>query len=237
MIISTQARQAAGARRWVMKALIFTLLMAIVLFGGAGRLDWGAGWVLLGLYAIQQLSTGIGLWRTHPDLLGERADARSKAGVKGWDLPLTLLAALLLPLFTLGVAGLDARLGWSAPLAGWLPLAGGLLAALGMALTTWAMLANAYFSGLVRIQAERGHQVATGGPYRVVRHPGYVGAILYDLGVPLLLGSGWALIPSGLAAVLMIVRTALEDRTLHAELDGYAAYAQATRWRLLPGVW
>lgn len=228
----------AGARRWVIKALIFTGLMMALLFGGAGRLDWGAAWIVLALYVLQQVTTGVGLWRTAPDLLGERADARAQAGVKGWDRLLAGFGAVYLPLITWLVAGLDVRNGWTAdPLPVALPVLGMLVMALGMALTTWAMLSNAYFSGLVRIQSDRGHQVQTGGPYRFVRHPGYVGAVLYDLGVPFLLGSWWALIPSGLAVLLMVIRTALEDRTLRAELPGYAEYATRTRWRLLPGVW
>jgi protein-S-isoprenylcysteine O-methyltransferase Ste14 len=79
--------------------------------------------------------------------------------------------------------------------------------------------------------------VATGGPYRIVRHPGYVGAILYTLAMPVLLGSVWALIPAGMSAAVFIVRTHLEDRTLHDELPGYREFAGQTRYRLLPGVW
>ena len=99
------------------------------------------------------------------------------------------------------------------------------------------MAANAFFSTMVRIQHDRGHAVATGGPYRFVRHPGYVGAMLFTVAVPVMLGSWWALIPAGLAVPLYVLRTVLEDRTLHEELPGYAEYAQGTRYRLLPGVW
>ncbi|MFQ5875494.1 MAG: methyltransferase family protein, partial [Dehalococcoidia bacterium] len=99
------------------------------------------------------------------------------------------------------------------------------------------MASNAFFSMTVRIQEDRGHTVATGGPYRYVRHPGYVGTILFQIATPLMLGSVWAFIPCGLAALLIVVRTALEDRTLHEELDGYKEYAQRVRYRLLPGLW
>ena len=99
------------------------------------------------------------------------------------------------------------------------------------------MAANAFFSMVVRIQEDRGHAVATGGPYRYVRHPGYVGMMLSLLGTPLLLGSLWALVPAGLATCLYVVRTALEDRTLQEELEGYKDYAGQVRRRLLPGVW
>jgi protein-S-isoprenylcysteine O-methyltransferase Ste14 len=99
------------------------------------------------------------------------------------------------------------------------------------------MAANAHFTTVVRVQADRGHAVCDAGPYRYVRHPGYVGALLHSLAVSLILGSLRALIPGGLAALFMVLRTALEDRTLHAELPGYAEYACHTPYRLLPGVW
>ena len=104
-------------------------------------------------------------------------------------------------------------------------------------LAHWAMLANPFFEKTVRIQEERGHHVATGGPYRFVRHPGYVAFILMGFALPLGVGSAWALVPAGLNAALIVARTALEDRTLRRELPGYAEYAQRTRYRLLPGVW
>ncbi len=75
------------------------------------------------------------------------------------------------------------------------------------------------------------------GPYLWVRHPAYAGGVIANQAVPLMLGSAWALTPGALTAALTVLRTALEDRTLRAERLGYAAYAERTRWRLLPGVW
>jgi protein-S-isoprenylcysteine O-methyltransferase Ste14 len=135
------------------------------------------------------------------------------------------------------VAGLDQRYGWT----GGLPLAAQIgalaLCVLGYAVFVWATASNTFFSQIVRIQSERGHAVVTGGPYRYVRHPAYAGAILYELAVPILLASWWAWIVSGLSAILLILRTALEDRTVQAELTGYADYARQVRYRLLPGIW
>jgi protein-S-isoprenylcysteine O-methyltransferase Ste14 len=101
----------------------------------------------------------------------------------------------------------------------------------------WAMAANPFFSEGVRIQRERGHTVARGGPYRYVRHPGYIGSGLILIGPALLLGSWWALLPASLGVAGYVLRTALEDRTLQSELEGYADYARQVRYRLLPGVW
>ena len=89
----------------------------------------------------------------------------------------------------------------------------------------------------MRIQSERGHTVCTTGPYGFVRHPGYVGFIVGSLAAALLLGSLWALVPAAFAGVLIVLRTAVEDRTLRAGLAGYADYARDVRYRLLPGIW
>jgi protein-S-isoprenylcysteine O-methyltransferase Ste14 len=107
----------------------------------------------------------------------------------------------------------------------------------GYALVVWATGVNAYFSQVVRIQSERGHTVISSGPYHFVRHPAYVGMTLVVIGAPIMLGSWWALIPGVISALLMIARTNLEDQTLQDELPGYAAYAQHTRHRLIPGIW
>jgi protein-S-isoprenylcysteine O-methyltransferase Ste14 len=104
-------------------------------------------------------------------------------------------------------------------------------------LSSWAVVSNKFFSDVIRIQTDRGHTVISDGPYRFMRHPGYVGMILYSLAAPFLLDSPWALIPGGLTVLLVIVRTVVEDRTLLEQLDGYQEYAGRVRYRLLPGVW
>jgi protein-S-isoprenylcysteine O-methyltransferase Ste14 len=173
----------------------------------------------------------------NPDLLVEREKGLRAKGVKSWDRWIAALAGGVFPMASWIVAGLDFRFGWTESL----PLAihlGGLLGmALGFALFLWAMACNAFFAEGVRIQTERGHTVATGGPYRYVRHPGYSGAILAMVASPLLLGSLWALIPAIMSAALYVVRTSLEDKLLKAELPGYEEYAHRTRYRLMPGVW
>jgi protein-S-isoprenylcysteine O-methyltransferase Ste14 len=98
-------------------------------------------------------------------------------------------------------------------------------------------MSNYYFSTLVRIQIDRDHKVATTGPYELVRHPGYSGFILSSLGVPLILGSLWALIPAFITGILFVIRTILEDRTLYSELEGYKEFSEKTKYRLIPGIW
>lgn len=107
----------------------------------------------------------------------------------------------------------------------------------GYVVVVWATASNAFFSQIVRVQTERGHTVVTGGPYYYVRHPAYIGAIVFELAAPILLASWPAGIPSLLAVILLVLRTALEDRALQAELAGYADYARQVRQRLLPGIW
>jgi protein-S-isoprenylcysteine O-methyltransferase Ste14 len=143
---------------------------------------------------------------------------------------------LLLPaLFVL--TGLDAgRFGWSSPPAGvraasWI----GLLAAASWIF--WVLMTNTFLSRMVRIQDDRGHRVVTSGPYRYVRHPMYAGLVVFFVCIPLALGSWWGLVVSALIIALFVLRTALEDRTLRQELDGYDEYARRVCYRLLPGVW
>jgi protein-S-isoprenylcysteine O-methyltransferase Ste14 len=108
---------------------------------------------------------------------------------------------------------------------------------LGYFLVIWAMYTNRFFSSIVRIQTERNHIAVTGGPYRYVRHPGYIGMITSALGSAFLLRSSWALIPFCFYVILVIARAYLEDKTLAAELPGYAEYRLKTRHRLIPGIW
>lgn len=221
----------------IIKFAVFVLIAPAVLFISAGTLNWAMGWVYVGLLIVTTAASRILVMRKNPDLLAERGQSLEAEDVKGWDRVLVPLIAIYGPMVIWIVAGLDVRFGWlpEIPLA--LQLAALAVVLLGYLLATWAMVANKFFSAFVRIQQERDHVAVTGGPYRYVRHPGYAGGIAGNLAVPLMLGSLWALIPGGLAAVLVIVRTALEDRTLLDELPGYAEYAQQTRYRLLPGIW
>lgn len=210
---------------------------AAILFLAAGTWDWVWGWVFIGLMGIFLASHVVLLVPINPDLLVERAGGLRQEGGKRWDRWLASLAAGVFPIISWYVAGLDLRFAWSSPKPLAIHLIGAGAVALGYALFMWAMVSNAFFSEVVRIQEDRGHQVATDGPYRFVRHPGYSGAILAFLGTPLLLGSWWALIPTGFGVAGYILRTALEDKTLQLELEGYQAYTEQVHYRLIPGVW
>jgi protein-S-isoprenylcysteine O-methyltransferase Ste14 len=223
-------------RRWIVQAALGTVGYALILFLSAGRWDWLRGWVLLGVLVAVMAAPPLLLLPICPELLAERQRGFWVAGAKGWDKWITTAAGGLMFAPWI-VAGLDVRFGWTGPLPLGVHLGGLGLVLLGYGLFLWAMAANAFFAEAARIQAERGHTPATGGPYRYVRHPGYLGTIVAALGTPLLLGSPWALIPAGLFAALWVLRTALEDRMLRQELPGYADYAQQAHFRLVPGVW
>ncbi len=212
----------------------FVLFLAASLFLAAGRLDWWMAWAYVGVYVSITVVGLFVIMPKSPELAEERAHPKEDS--KEWDRRLTGGTILLWPA-TLIVAGLDLRFGWSPRLALSLQLTGLAFLALGNMLGVWAMASNKFYSRLVRIQKERGHTVATSGPYRYVRHPGYAGVSVYSLATPLLLSSLWAFIPTGIMVIILIVRTALEDRVLHEELPGYVEYAQRTRYRLLPGIW
>jgi protein-S-isoprenylcysteine O-methyltransferase Ste14 len=197
-------------------------------------LNWGAAWVYLGVYLGLIVANAIVILPRDPELIAERG--RIQTNVKSWDKVFSVFYTLC-SLGLLVVAGLDNRWGWSPQLNLTTQLVGLALYVLGFALVSWAMASNRFFSSVVRIQTDRGHTVATGGPYRFVRHPGYVGMMVSALGTTILLGSLWAFIPATLLIGLIIFRTALEDRTLQNELEGYKEYAARVRYRLLPGVW
>ena len=204
------------------------------LFLPAGRLDWWAGWAFLIAFFGATIILSLWMRRRDPALMEERS--RTAENVKSWDKVIMVVYTVLL-FVMLMVAGLDAgRFGLSdMPAAlralGWL----GLLTA--YALVWWVMASNPFLSEMVRIQDERGHVVVTTGPYNYVRHPMYVGTITALSTIPLVLGSYWALIPAVLIDILFVVRTAMEDRMLRAELPGYWEYASRIRYRLIPGIW
>lgn len=223
-----------GAKRWLYRELFGIVFIAALLLFTAGRWRWEWGWAVVGLYAAWVAANALLLMPRDPALLAERA--KRQLSDRTWDrVILSLFGVSTLAKYI--VAGLDERYNWSPPLALWISVAALGIAAFGYGLVTWSMMANAYFATVSRIQTERRQHVVTTGPYRFVRHPGYIGSILFDLATPLALGSLWALVLGLISVLLMVIRTALEDQMLQKELEGYRAYSNQTRYRLVPWLW
>ena len=209
------------------------VVLAALLFLPAGRLDWTLGWIYVGVIVAASCINWACLQRWNPDLLERRMHVGE--GTKTWDKVWAgLYAPVMIAIYI--VAGLQARDGVSGvPLWAW-PL-GLAIFAPGEAMLAWSVVVNPFFEKTVRIQTDRGHRVIDTGPYAYVRHPGYVGFVGWILSAPLMLASVWAFVPALLAVVGIVIRTALEDRTLYEELPGYPEYSERVRFRLIPGVW
>ncbi len=218
------------ARKLLTTAAFFFLL----LFLPAGTFAWRQAWIFLAITAATILTSTLTLAWLNPEIFVVRQ--RVQPGTKQWD---RVLLALLFPAMSaiFIVASLDSgRFHWSTPPA-WTSYLGYGLYFFGFALFTFAQTVNRFFEPGVRIQTERGHHVIDRGPYRFIRHPGYVGACTFMIGSALALGSLWALVPSACTCLLLLIRTKREDQTLRAELPGYDDYAQRVRFRWLPGLW
>ena len=213
-----------------LKATLFVVAAAAALFAAAGTVAIPGFWAYLAIFAIVMIISFAAL---DPDLLRERM----RPGGKKPTLALTVFSLVLFMHWI--VAGLDrGRFHWSDDVPGWLQGICLFTVAAGYALALWAMRVNRFFSSVIRIQTDRGHQVVTTGPYAFVRHPGYTAGIL------IIVASGPAL-GSWLAAALVVIfslpyllhRAITEDRILQVELAGYSDYAARVRWRLVPGIW
>jgi protein-S-isoprenylcysteine O-methyltransferase Ste14 len=218
----------------VVKGFLALVLIIAFIFLLAGRLTYWQGWVFSGIMVLLVSIQSV-VFADKADLVRERF--KPGPGTMWWD---KAFWALYAPLFfaIVIVACLDAgRFGWSPRL----PLPAYVISYIAFCfsiyLYSWAMWVNRWFSSTVRIQMDRDQRVVQDGPYRYVRHPGYVGGILMAISTSLVLGSLWALIPAGIIVMLLIIRTYLEDTTLQKELPGYADYTQKVRYRLVPGLW
>lgn len=211
------------------------VIFALALFVPAGTLAWAAGWIFLLLFFSFFLAADVWLYRRNPGLLRERMRLGA-FDQKGWDkilFPLFLLCTLLWLVFI----ALDAvRFHWS-PVPVWLQYAGGVVMLCSFYILFLAFRENSYLSTVVRIQRDRGQHVVSTGPYHYVRHPMYSGITIFMIGTPLLLGSGLGVLLGLLFVLLLARRAVLEERTLRAELQGYAAYMAQVKYRLIPALW
>jgi protein-S-isoprenylcysteine O-methyltransferase Ste14 len=206
-----------------------------LLFIAAGTINWINGWVYFGLACLYQLVSTVILAKVNPQMLNARGGV-VKQDTKGFDRAWVALYPAL-TLVNLVVIGFDAvRFQWSTmPI--WLSILGVALFIPASIIGAWAMAVNKFFEWTVRIQVDRDQYVCKDGPYRFIRHPGYTGLIISMLAGTLILGSWWGLVLSGILAVIIIARTALEDSTLKKELAGYQEYSHTVRFRLLPFIW
>jgi protein-S-isoprenylcysteine O-methyltransferase Ste14 len=235
--MNQQDQPKVGAKLWLSLALRMAAF-AVALLWPAGTWRWWEAWALIGLWLAFAGAATVFLSRHDPALLAERLKTSPvQKGQKTWDKVLMLL------MFVAGlgiyiVPGFDVvRFGWSEPLPVWVEVLAMVVHVPGFLFIGWVMRENTYLSRVVRIADERGHHVITTGPYALVRHPMYCAVIVMLFAVPVALGSRFGLIPAALMVALVVVRTFLEDRTLHAELPGYLEYAKETRYRLIPGIW
>jgi protein-S-isoprenylcysteine O-methyltransferase Ste14 len=235
-VVDQKVVQSISPRQWIGLIMVY-LFIPLLLFVCGGDFSWWQAWV----YSLIVVAAGVGgrilAERRHPGLLAERQNLEKFQDAKSWDKVLAPLMALSVGFPLVIVAGLDHRFGWSPVFPLWLIVLGIFLIVLGYALAVWALVENRFFSGVVRIQTDRGHVVCDSGPYRIIRHPGYAGNILPLLGIVLALGSLWTLIPAAVALVIAVIRTVLEDRTLQEELPGYQEYVRRVHYRLFPGIY
>jgi len=230
--MTTHTLSQKARTQMALRAVLAPALMIVLLFFVAGTWHYWQAWVYFIINMVILILMGTVL-TPNAELVEERLNP--KEGMKGWDkfyfgvtTPLYFIALIL--------AGLDARFDWSSipPAIYWISV---LLYLLGQAIFQWARYTNQYFSSVVRIQTDRGQTVCKEGPYKFVRHPGYVGGFLFTITMGLVLGSWYASIPQIIAALMLVWRTAREDKTLQAELPGYKEFTHETKYRLLPGVW
>jgi len=217
--------------RRLVQVFLILFIQGVILFAAAGTLFWKWAWILLLLSVVILI---INLLVIPLELIEERG--RLKKDAKKWDKVLTSIN--IIPTILLYVcSGLDYRFNLTGNVNILINITGLVLSFSGAMLFTWSMISNKFFSTLVRLQTDRKHIVATGGPYRFVRHPGYVGYIIMSFATPMALGTLWGLIFSGITGILLIIRTALEDNTLKRELAGYNEYAEKVKYRLIPFLW
>jgi protein-S-isoprenylcysteine O-methyltransferase Ste14 len=217
--------------------LFFAVFYIFIPLIVSGDVHWIEAWVLAILTVVVSIASRVLAARKNPDIIQERASFTDAEGIKSWDKKIVPLIAFVVPAIIYLVFGLDHRFGWSTPVSILMKVVGFIFYIAGFLFSTWAMVENRFFSSVVRIQKERGHVVCDTGPYRMVRHPGYLGGLISWLGMPLFVGSLWGYIPVLFIIVLYIIRTRLEDQTLQSELPGYQKFAEQTRYRLLPGIW
>jgi protein-S-isoprenylcysteine O-methyltransferase Ste14 len=224
------------AARGLIQTAFWLIALGAILFAAAGTWDWPQAWAFLAENGIASVAVGAWLARHDPALLAARMSRPFHKDQKPWDRTF-MVAAMVGFIGWLVLSAVDARrFGWS-QMPVWIEVLGAGLIALCMILVCQVFRYNSFAAPQVRMQTERGQSVVTQGPYRIVRHPMYAGALFYFFGAPLLLGSWWGLLPIPLFMVAFGVRAIGEERMLRQSLPGYDDYARQVRYRLIPGLW
>lgn len=231
-----ETRKKTLSVRVILQVIFFVVLLPFIPLLIARDWGWWEGWAFgvlgLGSFVVSRYLAA----QKSPGILAERSKFMQHGNAQNWDRKILSLAGVLGILIAV-IAGLDKLRAWTAPFNLWWRIAGLVLIILGYVFSSYALIENRFFSGMVRLQSERGHFVIYTGPYRWVRHPGYAGGLLAYLATPLLLNSIWLLIPILLIVALYVLRTSLEDRFLQENLEGYREYAKKVKYRLFPGIW
>jgi protein-S-isoprenylcysteine O-methyltransferase Ste14 len=224
-----------SGKRYIVATFILLLFQALLLFISSGKIYILRFWVFIIVNLIYLIFATILLYKINPELINQRGSI--KPDTKLWDQFLMRAHNIVLIFILPIVVGLDVgRFHWSYLNCYYL-IPGYLLYFTSNILVNWAMIVNPHFEATVRIQKDREHKVITSGPYKLIRHPGYLGGIVWAMGVPMILGSIYGFIPSIVGIIIFIIRTGLEDKTLLNELEGYAEYSKKVKYRLIPGIW
>jgi len=218
----------------VLKSASIFIVLIIITFITAGRLDYWQGWVynLLNIFFI--VLTYIVLI-DRKDLIKERL--KPGEGMKSWD---RVYYAISTPIFFVMfiISILDAaRFYWNPTVPLIIIFLAIIMYSVGQVIIIWAKKTNKFFSSVVRIQSDRKHKVCSDGPYKYVRHPGYLGGLIFTIVTPFVLGSFWGLIPAVIAIIFVFGRTYMEDKTLKKELVGYEEYSKKVKYRIIPFIW
>ncbi|OGD33497.1 hypothetical protein A2V94_02135 [Candidatus Atribacteria bacterium RBG_16_35_8] len=224
-----------SGKRYIITIFILILLQVLLLFVSSGKINILRFWIFLVVNLVYVIFSTILLYRINPELINQRGEIKRDA--KLWDQFLMRAHNIVLIFILPIVIGLDVgRFQWSY-LNYYYLIPGYLLFIFSDILVNWAMIVNTHFEATVRIQRDREHKVITSGPYKLVRHPGYLAAVVYFISLPMILGSIYGFIPSIMGIIIFIIRTGLEDKTLLNELEGYSEYSKKVKYRLMPGIW
>jgi protein-S-isoprenylcysteine O-methyltransferase Ste14 len=218
------------AVRLIARSVIAFVFIAVFLFVPAGSVHYWQGWVFLAIIFVPMVFTSFYFYKKDPQLVERRLQSQETVSEQ------KVIMKLASPLFFASflIPGLDYRFGWShVPL--WVTIVSQVIALAGYLFTYWVLEVNSFASRTIRVEAEQ--KVISTGPYRLVRHPMYFGAVVMLLFAPLGLGSYWAFPGFALLVVLIVLRLLNEEKVLLQQLPGYSEYCLQTRHHLIPGIW